>query len=87
MTNVSFGYVIKSLKYSKEPMYAYREGWNGILAGKDMRLTLEIPWIKRGDDLVGSSRTFVLTTDGITVIGWLASQTDMLSEDWVIENE
>lgn len=81
-----FGVVIDRLRHDGTSAYAYRIGWNGISAGRDMRLTIEQPMLESIPELKNVSRAFVLTTDGVAVVGWLASQTDMLATDWVIEN-
>lgn len=92
MKNLDFGAAIKALKDGKK---VCREGWNG----KGMYLWL-LPEsvVKRecvkdkklldafgdSDELTccGSIRMF--TADKKVVTGWLASQTDMLAEDWMI---
>ena len=90
---VDFGEALKALKAGKK---AARKGWNG----KDMYLWLlpaskvKAEWCKEphlheladanGGEIecCGSIRMF--TADRKVLTGWLASQTDMLSEDWVI---
>lgn len=54
-----------------------RKGWNG----RDMYIHL-----KRGTDTV---RPYLVMKDaqGMVVNGWLASQTDMLAEDWKVYGE
>lgn len=91
----TFGQAIGSLKHGK--MVA-RRGWNG----KGMYLWLMQPamvkaeWCKEPHlkalaeknggtiEALGSIR--MLTADGKILTGWLASQTDILSEDWVLVN-
>ncbi len=53
-----------------------RQGWNG----KDMFITLVIPTHDSDMDLPYLA---MKTVDG-RFIPWLASQTDLLSDDWVI---
>lgn len=69
----SFGDAIRALKDGKR---VQRSGWNG----KGMWLGLQVP-----DS--GSANTlpyiFMITVTGDRV-PWLASQTDMLSDDWSI---
>jgi len=89
---MNFGQAIEALKEGKK---VAREGWNG----KNMHLWLLQPtivkkeWVKDpmllsvfGDrdelSCLGSIR--MLTATGEVLTGWLASQTDMLSEDWII---
>ncbi|MDD6104206.1 MAG: DUF2829 domain-containing protein [Bacteroidales bacterium] len=90
--NLNFGQAIEALKNGKK---VARKGWNG----KGMYLWLLPPsevkkeWVKDpmlleafGDrdvlPCLGSIRMLTATKEVLT--GWLASQTDMLSEDWVI---
>lgn len=90
--NKTFGEAIEALKQGKK---VQRKGWNG----KGMYLWLlpatevKREWVKdpmlleafgENDILscLGSIR--MLTATGEVLTGWLASQSDMLSEDWVI---
>lgn len=90
--NLDFGAAIRALKDGKK---VCREGWNG----KGMYLWLlpatevKREWVKDGRMLeafgdrdtlpcLGSIRMFTATKEVLT--GWLASQTDMLAEDWCI---
>jgi hypothetical protein len=92
MEKLNFGQAIEALKQGKK---VAREGWNG----KGMYLWLlpatevKKEWVKdpilleafgERDTLpcLGSIRMFTATKEVLT--GWLASQTDMLAEDWVI---
>lgn len=90
---MTFGAAIEALKQGK---FVARKGWNG----KGMYLWLmpatsvKAEWCKEPHlkalaernggaiDALGSIR--MLTADKKILTGWLASQTDMLSEDWVI---
>lgn len=67
----SFGYAIS---YLKSGWRVQRAGWNG----KGMYIQLQVP------DL-GSKMTlpyiYMYTADG-NLVPWLASQTDVLSDDW-----
>lgn len=92
---MTFGAAIDALKQGK---FVARKGWNG----KGMYLWLmpatsvKAEWCKEPHlkalaeqnggaiDALGSIR--MLTADKKILTGWLASQTDMLSEDWVIVN-
>ena len=78
---MNFGQAIEAQNSGKK---VARTGWNG----KDMYL-----FLVKGEDLsdifdpdscdcVDSSG--MKTAQDTLVIGWLASQTDMLAEDWVI---
>jgi hypothetical protein len=95
MTNQNFGKAIEALKQGKR---IAREGWNGkgmflfllptatvpTKAIHDPMLREVIEKEIGGDtfEALGSIRMF--TSDKKILTGWLASQTDMLSEDWVI---
>lgn len=89
---LNFGQAIEALKEGKK---VARNGWNG----KGMYLWLlpstsvKKEWVKDPmllsvfgdrDELpcLGSIR--MLTSTGEVLTGWLASQTDMLAEDWCI---
>ena len=67
-----FGYAIKLLKTGQK---VARSGWNG----KDM-------WIKLEDNDLGEMTLpyiYMSTVQG-DLVPWLASQTDLLSEDWFL---
>ena len=98
MINGTFGDAIEGLKAGKR---VSRAGWNGknmflfLLPASDGTPTKVIrdPALRAviesevgGDtfDALGSIRMF--TADKKILTGWLASQTDMLSEDWVIHD-
>lgn len=90
---MDFGDAIRAMKQGKK---VARRGWNG----KGMYLWLlpaanvKAEWCKEphlkelaelngGEvECLGSVR--MKTADGKVLTGWLASQTDMLSEDWVV---
>lgn len=92
-TTMDFGAAIRAMKQGKR---VARTGWNG----KGMYLWLlpaahvKAEWCKEphlkelaeqngGEvECLGSVR--MKTADGKVLTGWLASQTDMLAEDWVI---
>jgi murein endopeptidase len=93
---MNFGTAIEALKEGKR---VSRQGWNGkgmflfLLPASDGIPTSVIhdPALKKvieaevgGDsfDALGSIRMF--TADKKILTGWLASQSDMLAEDWVI---
>ena len=94
MQNLNFGDVINYLAGGN--YRAYRRGWNGTRAGKEMWIYVEkgktIPnkvlrepqksWFGVKDMQVLSH--FNLFIDGHVVTGWLASQTDMLAKDWAV---
>lgn len=78
--NMTFGLAIEALK---KGMKVARKGWNG----KGMYL-----FLAHGEDIKSCTGIHEKCVDVIcmktaqdtVVFGWLASQTDMLAEDWVI---
>lgn len=91
-SNLDFGSAIRALKEGKK---VCREGWNGkgmylwLLPGEE----IQKKWVRderllesfgERDSLpmLGTIRMF--TADKKVLTGWLASQTDMLSEDWCV---
>lgn len=86
-----FGMALVALKRGKA---VARKGWNG----KGMFLTLQNGSEVDGKDMrndvakdyYGNSKVKICphidmkAADGTYVVGWLASQTDMLAEDWLI---
>jgi len=88
---MDFGEALKELKDGNR---VAREGWNG----KDMFIYLSKGRKIEHEDLVPgieeilpekdvykiNPRIDMKAADGSIVIGWLASQTDMLAEDWVV---
>lgn len=65
----------EALKILKDGGYVARKGWNG----KGMWLALQRPDIS---SKMTAPYIYMRTVDGY-LVPWLASQTDMLSEDWV----
>lgn len=87
--NFDFGIAIKLIKEGKR---VQREGWNG--KNQYIELATEISY-KNNDGLIinvfhnamdGSKAIAFVGTSGVQ-IGWLASQADMLAEDWKIVEE
>ncbi len=90
---MTFGQAIEAMKQGKK---VARRGWNGkgmylwLLAAANVKAEwCKEPHLKElaeqngGEvECLGSVR--MKTADGKVLTGWLASQTDMLSEDWVI---
>jgi hypothetical protein len=73
--NFDFGEALKRLKGGKS---VSREGWNG----PNQRLTLYVP-----NDLSKMTLPYIyITTVQGDLVPWLASQTDMLAEDWAEVN-
>ena len=95
--NLNFGQAIEALKQGKR---VARQGWNGkgmflflLPAGTVPTKAIHDPALREvietevgGEtfEALGSIRMF--TADKKILTGWLASQTDILSEDWVIFN-
>ena len=93
--NLPFGEAIEALKQGKR---VQREGWNGkgmflflLPAGIVPTKAIHDPTLREvieqeigGEtfEALGSIRMF--TADKKILTGWLASQTDMLAEDWII---
>lgn len=80
--NMTFGLAIEALK---KGLKVARKGWNGkgmflfLADGADLATCIFKPKeIKCVDSIC------MKTAQDTIVIGWLASQTDMLSEDWEI---
>lgn len=81
MRKMTFGDALEALKIGKK---VARIGWNGkemyLYLADGKLLTEEI-----GDGSYPFTDTVVMkTADNKYCIGWLASQTDMLAEDWCI---
>ena len=93
MEKKDFGWAINALKEGKK---VARNGWNG----KGMYLWLKpaakirYEWCKdpilkdiaerEGGEIEALGTICMKTADNKILSGWLASQTDMLSEDWMI---
>lgn len=71
MNQLDFGQAIKALKEGKK---VSRYGWNG----KGMWLGLQIP---DANSKMGLPYIYMSTVTG-QLVPWLASQTDVLAEDW-----
>lgn len=92
-TGRTFGEAIKALKQGKR---VAREGWNG----KGMYLWLlpaasvKAEWCRElhlkavaeanGGEIEALGSIRMMTADKKVLTGWLASQTDILAEDWTI---
>lgn len=77
---MNFGDAIQQMKAGHK---VARAGWNG----KGMHLRLEVlpMWRDAGGDMVmGEPCIVMFTAQGRHQPGWLASQADMLAEDWQI---
>lgn len=82
---MDFGDAIKILKQGKK---LQREGWNGKkqyieLATNISYKNTEGKIINAEHDAIGNKAIAFVGTSGVQ-LGWLASQADMLAEDWRI---
>ena len=82
---ISFG---EAIKYLKRGLRVAREGWNG--KNQYIELASDISYrdadrviVNCEHDAIGNKAIAFIGTSGVQM-GWLASQADMLAEDWVI---
>lgn len=80
----SFG---EAIKYLKRGMNVARKGWNGKkqyiqLATGISYKTADNEIVNCEHDAIGNMAVVFVGTSGVQM-GWLASQADMLAEDWV----
>lgn len=82
---MNFGEAIEAVKHGKR---IYRKGWNG--KGQYVELAKNLSYIgadgtvvNAKHDAIGNKALAFVGTSGVQ-IGWLASQADMLAEDWEI---
>ena len=80
----SFG---DAIKYMKRGLKVARKGWNG--KKQYIELATNISYVNPADEIVnaehdaiGNMAVAFVGTSGVQ-LGWLASQADMLAEDWV----
>mgnify|MGYP001584846688 CR=1 FL=1 len=71
---MSFSDALVTIKNGKS---VYREGWNG----KGMFVSLQTP---DENSKMGLPYLYISTVDG-KLVPWLASQTDILADDWEIK--
>lgn len=96
--NFRFGFD-RAIKYLKIGKKVAREGWNGkgmfvyLVNGTEIRaenLRYEamehVGYLQPSEDTLVkiNSHIDMKAADGSIVVGWLASQTDLLAEDWAI---
>jgi hypothetical protein len=84
----SFGLAIEALKNGKT---VTRSGWNGkggmslfLLYGKDIQSSMNTIYGDGDNGLPICDSICMKIADKKIVVGWLASQTDILCEDWNI---
>ena len=75
---MDFGEAISAVKAG---MRACRKGWNG--KNQYIQLATGISYKTVGGEIVNCDHKAIVGTSGVQM-GWLASQSDMLAEDWVI---
>ena len=80
---MDFGDAIKAMKKGKK---VQREGWNG--KNQYIELATNISYKNPNDEIInaehcaiGNKAIAFVGTSGVQ-LGWLASQADMLAEDW-----
>ena len=90
---MNFGQAIEAMKAGKK---VARPGWNGkgmfiyfvqgrTVLRESLRNEADFHYpLETDNDISICSHIDMKAADGSIVIGWLASQTDMLSEDWQI---
>jgi len=74
---MDFGEAIKVLRNKGR---VRRMGWNGNKISNNMYIELQIP---DAHSKMSLPYIYMCTADG-ELVPWLASQTDILSEDWVV---
>lgn len=77
----------EAIKYLKRGMKVARKGWNGKkqyieLASNISYVNPRAEIINAEHDAIGNRAIAFVGTSGVQ-LGWLASQADMLAEDWV----
>ena len=77
----------EAIKYLKRGFSVARKGWNG--KGQHIELASNISYANAGGTIVnadheaiGNKAIAFVGTSGVQ-LGWLASQADMLAEDWI----
>lgn len=83
---MNFGKAIEVLKNGEK---VARQGWNGkgmfLLLAKNIEFTTDADLSCMKDMPTSTGQSIVMkTATNDFVVGWLASQTDLLAEDWVI---
>ena len=77
----------EAIKHLKEGFKVARQGWNG--KNQYIELATNISYVMNGEvvncnhDAIGNKAIAFVGTSGVQM-GWLASQADMLAEDWKI---
>lgn len=84
-SGINFGFAIEAAKQGKK---ISRRGWNG--RGQYVELATSISYKNAGHEIInpeheaiGNAALAFVGTSGVQ-LGWLASQADMLADDWYI---
>lgn len=83
--NMTFGLAIEAMKKGAR---VARKGWNGKnqyieLAKNICYITMDEKIVNCEHDAIGNQAISFVGTQGVQM-GWLASQADMLAEDWML---
>ena len=84
---LTFGEAIEAMKRGKK---VKRDGWNGkgmflyVVPANTYITETDVAKSEFGREVACGSYIAMKPANGPIVIGWLASQTDMLSEDWTV---
>ena len=96
LTGKTFGEALEALKRGRK---VARKGWNGkgMWLWLKESVTIKAEWCKdpelkklveaNGGEIEALGTICMKTADNKVLTGWLASQTDMLSNDWIILEE
>lgn len=85
--NLTFGQAVELLKGGKK---VARKSWNGkgtyllLATGIDFETKADLSDMQNENGELTAPSIAKKTADNKFVVGWLASQTDMLAEDWVV---
>ena len=88
MINVNFGAAVEELKAGRK---VWREGWNGkdmwlilVPGSPNIRPVAGTPYSNAGiiEEVNIDPHIDMFTAQGTMQPGWLASQADMLADDW-----
>lgn len=86
-SGLNFGQALEEVKRGKK---IARAGWNGegqyvfLAHAVDFDTDAEIPELYDDDSLIIADFLVIRTTGNVLQPGWLASQADMLAEDWYV---
>jgi hypothetical protein len=86
-TGLDFGLALNALKSGKK---VCRAGWNGkgmfiyLINGTDLQYKMKYGYGECQNELVFVDTICMKSAQNTLVVGWLASQTDMLAHDWEI---